>query len=179
MSPFANVVYYGEEIGLQQVLGNEHELQRAIMPWDDTSELGFSSDGQFWLDEHKWFPWKKSSPDWSGEYSALFHQTSVLAQEYNGSILDTYRKMLLLKSTDEVLTDIQEYEILKGEPKLWWVKYKNQSGTRFVVTNLSPIKKMKVQIPQNQNAKYVDLISNQLFEPNTEFWLEHRCYGSI
>lgn len=138
LSPFSTVVYYGEEIGLRQVSGYDHELQRGLMGWNEGKNLGFSDGETVWLDQRSWFPWKDNYSAWSEQYLTDVIQTSVSTQLYESSLLNHYRKLLHLKSSDAVFSEVEQIKFLDVGSKQLTIEYRNGEEVRYLVVNLSP-----------------------------------------
>jgi alpha-amylase len=84
--PGAPFLYYGEEIGLQNVPGRNDEFKRTPMPWDASPNGGFTT-GKPWFD---FAPGKETS--------------NVAAQTGDpGSLLSHYRRLIRLRHASPAL----------------------------------------------------------------------------
>ena len=166
LSPFNLTVYYGEELGLQQIDSWEHEYIRGLMAWSDSTNLGFNNGAVPWMDSSSWFPWKEKHIAWSND---IGQQTNVeLQSNDNSSLLKHYQKLLQLKKTDEVFSKPTRLVVHPANNYIWFIEYQiqkeNSIESRWLVTNLSPDINTLLEIPDYLKGQYIDLYTEKEIE---------------
>lgn len=113
--PGTPFIYYGEELGLPNGSGDADEEKRTPMPWDDSTNFGFSSAS----------PWYSFSSDDSS--------LTVAAEEDNpDSVLNHYKRLIELRNASPALAR-GALELVPQENPALLVFVRERDGQRVLV----------------------------------------------
>ncbi len=95
-SPGSTYLYYGEEIGLNQASDAEHIQRRAPMLWDQSSQAGFTTAANAWVQSDQLFPPQRETSWWAPFLQAqLAAKVTVADQQQDAKSLWSLYKFLI------------------------------------------------------------------------------------
>ncbi|AWB65917.1 hypothetical protein C2869_05425 [Saccharobesus litoralis] len=161
LSPYDMALYYGEELGLNQF--NQHGAMyvRGLMPWnsDLASYGGFNQGHQPWVDDRNRFPWLNELEPWAQTHLSSLTATVSSAEHNADSVLTHYQQLLKLKLSDSVFSHSGSLELLPSSDSVWFVKYSNSQGERWIIQNLNPSSPQKLILPNELQVESFDVVS--------------------
>ena len=139
-SPGSTYLYYGEEIGLNQASDAEHIQRRAPMLWDQSSQAGFTTAANAWVQSDQLFPPQRETSWWAPFLQAqLAAKVTVADQQQDAKSLWSLYKFLIAQKqqrTEFGVAGSYEAKALNGG-KLLQISRELAGKKSIVLLNLS------------------------------------------
>jgi glycosidase len=175
-SPGSPYIYYGEEIALTQAGEKDDMYRRGLMQWDSSVAAGFNASGKVWLDESKWFPWKKDFKPWWSPYWADLNnrmRATVAGQHVdNDSIFAVYKKLIALRNSDIVIRSPEKIHLYNDTGCAWVVNLLRDKESRWIIINLDESLATTFTLPANLHGEFKNLFANVTLQLDKEITVE-------
>lgn len=173
LRPGPTYTYYGEEIGQNQYDITEDVYKRSLMQWNSSDTAGFNENGKRWLDDGKCFYWMENfSPWWKGYWEQLGNRGVFNVEkqlEKSDSVLTTYKQLLKLRRSDEVIHSPKYVQRFDNTGNVWAVRHVLNNETRVFIINLNPDVETLFITPRDLIGEYKDLLNESNFSLKSDY----------
>lgn len=162
-------IYYGEEIGMTQTNVEDHQFQRAPMQWDDSDFAGFTTGGNVWVDDGKWFPWREvHSAWWKGFWDSFDSKSaqSVAGQkEDSDSLLNLYKMLIKIRKENPEFQSLERnskrFFDSNSENVLAFQRVADTGETSIIIINGSTTNSEEADINYLEGKSFINLLNGE------------------